>query len=807
MAPSVAQTARIFEDSDAADTHSAPKKSFSSPRKTNTGPSPLGERHINSPPQTHKVPLKDGPRSRPPMHKKTSSATSFKGFFGREKNDEAKSKDESSKENKPKKSKSSTNLASLLKKRSKKDLKSEDKQEELKTPPSPSKVSTPIWAQFATQPLEAQDGSKHFPAAMSPRFNAGTPPLTPQSYSDHHPAGCGQIPSYFDIDPELRMPQRPYLEKRGSRSSIFTEELNDDANSTRPTSMDLGSERPECARQQSSESSCSSKRATTDGRPESPVKNRSKMFDALAAFNMKSRRGRERPEEPTLKDSIDAHEVDSALENVLGRYDIPQNLRDNLRNLKPEVKAGLVKGDRIGSGSSAGEERLSSRSNNENERSSSKDKENEGRRSRSRSRPRSRVFSISKKSKDLAAAKSDDSTRSRSKSRPKSADINSRPLSAISNLSTTSLTSASANDGTSTPGDFIHYLREVHKPELVEVGKIHKLRILLRNESVQWTDVFVKKGGMDEIGQLLHRIMKIEWREEHEDNLLHETLLCMKALATTNLAMQRLESIEQVLFPALLKMLFDPERKGPAEFSTRAIVISLLFAYVSATLNSPAAQHEQRTRAVLKLMKDEDPEAEKQPYEFMSQMHVSRPYRTWCKEVTNVTKEVFWIFLHHMNVVPVEKPEPSAEPFSRQYFPKARAPHPAAPYVGGVEWEATQYLATHLDLLNGLIVSLPTRQERNQLREELKQSGFEKIMGISLRTCKEKFYGGVHDGLRCWVAAATADGWPREDVRAGLPREVSSPRKSPTKKKPDDVPQLKLNVGLEANKKADDGWL
>jgi len=342
---------------------------------------------------------------------------------------------------------------------------------------------------------------------------------------------------------------------------------------------------------------------------------------------------------------------------------------------------------------------------------------------------------------------------------------------------------------------------------LVEVGKIHKLRILLRNESVQWTDAFVKKGGMDEIAQLLHRIMKLEWREEHEDNLLHETLLCMKALTTTNLAMQRLESMEQQLFPAILKMLFDPERRGPAEFSTRALVISLVFAYLKSTLHEEASTHEKRCRAGLALIRDETPETDKAPLDFVSQMHTSRPYRTWCKEVTNVTKEVFWIFLHHMNVVPVCHAETDEAVFGKKYFPSARAPHPAAPYVGGVEWEATQYLATHLDLLNGVIVSLPTREERNQLREELKQSGFEKIMGISLRTCKEKFYGGVHDGLKAWVAAAKADGWPAEDVRAGPPRD-SSPRKSPVKKKQDEAPQLKLDVGMGGPKTAvDDGWL
>ncbi|KAK5958386.1 hypothetical protein OHC33_000228 [Knufia fluminis] len=806
MPPSVAQTARIFEDPEPLTT-SPKKKGWSNPMKSQTTPSPLGERHINSPPPPKKVPLKDEPQSRPPMHKKTGSATSFKGFLlGRERSNDENSKpgEENAKEKKSKKTKSSTNLASLLKKRSKKDLKADNKSDEVKTPPSPSKVTSPIWAQFATQPLEGQDGTKQYPIAHMKTLQHDTPPLTPQTYSDQHSAGQGQIQSYFDIDPELRMPQRPYLEKRGSRSSIFTEELHTEPASPRADSLDLCQPRPNCSRQHSTESSASTKNIGSP-KAESPVKSKSRIFDALAAFNMKPRKERDVTDELPNSDSVDTQEVDSAFENVLGRYDIPQNLRDHMRNLKPEVKAGLVKGERIGSGSSNGESQQSSRSR-EVERPSSKDKENDGRRSRSRSRPRSRVFSMSRKSKDAASTKGEESTRSRSKSRPKSADMSARPLSAISNMSTTSLASMAANDGTSTPGDFIHYLCEVQKPELVEVGKIHKLRILLRNESVQWTDTFVKKGGMDEIAQLLHRIMKIEWREEHEDNLLHETLLCMKALTTTNLAMQRLESMEKDLLPALLKMLFDPERKGPAEFSTRALVISLVFAYLRSTLHQDLSIHEKRCRAVLDLMKDETPETDKKPLDFVSQMHTSRPYRTWCKEVTNVTREVFWIFLHHMNVVPVCHPETDEAVFGRKYFPSARAPHPAAPYVGGVEWEATQYLATQLDLLNGVIVSLPTRQERNQLREELKQSGFEKIMGISLRTCKEKFYGGVHDGLKTWVAAAKADGWPAEDVRAGPPRE-HSPRKSPVKKKQDEPPQLKLDVGAGANKKADDGWL
>lgn len=837
MPSSVAQTARIFED---PEPQTSPKKkghkrvpsvgdvlrgrrrendNTSRPNSTQSNhvhPSPLGERHINSPPQPRKIPLKDESDARPTLHKKTGSATSFKGFLlGREKSNdtENKPKDDDVKPEKTKKSKSSTNLAGLLKKRSKKDLKQEEPSEEVKTPCSPSKVTSPIWAQFATQPLEGQDGCKQYPDAFSKSSGNNTPTLNPQNYSDQHSSGPGPVQSYFDIDSELRMPQRPYLEKRSSRSSIFTEDLEEAPRSPRPMSMEITEARPDCVRQPSTLSNTSMPESAapepaSPGKQETRSKSRSRVMDAIASFNMKSKKG-EQVDDASSNGAIDVLEVDSALENVMGRYDIPQNLRDHMRNLKPEVKAGLVKGDRIGSGSSHDEAQLSSRST-EMERLSSKEKENDGRRSRSRSRPRSRVFSISKKSKD-GAMKMDESIRSRSKSRPKSADMSaSRPLSAMSNISTTSLASVPTNDSTSTPGDFIHYLREVQKPELVEVGKIHKLRILLRNESVQWTDIFVKKGGMDEIAQLLHRIMKIEWREEHEDNLLHETLLCMKALTTTSLAMQRLETMERDLFPALLKMLFDPERRGPAEFSTRAVVISLLFAYLSATLHENAAVHEKRTRAVIDLMRDAT-DADKQPLDFVSQMHTSRPYRTWCKEVTNVTKEVFWIFLHHMNVIPVIQPQSDSEVFARAYFPVARAPHPAAPYVGGVEWEATQYLAAHLDLLNGLIVSLPTQDERNLMREEMKQSGFEKVMGINLRTCKEKFYGGVHEGLRTWVAAAKADEWPSaEDVRAGPPRETRS--KSPAKKKTDEAPQLNLNLNLRSDvpvvsTKPDDGWL
>ena len=62
------------------------------------------------------------------------------------------------------------------------------------------------------------------------------------------------------------------------------------------------------------------------------------------------------------------------------------------------------------------------------------------------------------------------------------------------------------------PEEFVAYLRKVQKPESVEVGRLHKLRLVLRNERVAWVDSFITMGGMNEIISLLDRIMKVEWR-------------------------------------------------------------------------------------------------------------------------------------------------------------------------------------------------------------------------------------------------------------------------------------------------------
>lgn len=370
--------------------------------------------------------------------------------------------------------------------------------------------------------------------------------------------------------------------------------------------------------------------------------------------------------------------------------------------------------------------------------------------------------------------------------------------------------SVSNSSKTVKSAEFINYLKKTVKPQDVEVGKLHKLRLLLRNETVEWVNTFIQDGGMLELVGLLHRIMEIEWREDHEDTLLHELLRCLKGLCTTDSALKQLASIAPTLYPALLGMLFDEEHKGPSEFTTRELIIQIVFAHIDM---APESELATRAEELLAYLRDPVKEKESSTIPFILQMHTSRPYQVWCKEMTNVTKEVFWIFIHHLNVVPVP-PAPSAETQAKSYatrhFPGPRAIVPAAPYVGGVEWDATNYLATHIDLLNGVMASLPTREARNELRENLRISGFEKLMG-HLRACNPKYYGAVHDSIKVWVGAALEDDWDVKPVRMGSGDKnngSTSPVKMSPKKKAEPAPQIdvpKLDLGLAFDREIDIG--
>ncbi|KAL8418199.1 hypothetical protein RB594_001706 [Gaeumannomyces avenae] len=575
---------------------------------------------------------------------------------------------------------------------------------------------------------------------------------------------------------------------------------------------------------------------------------RGKVMNAFSGLASRTTRG---PASGALspEPTMDPKDIDTHLEAMLDRRNIPENQRYKMRNLNATIKMEFVRQDWAETQAKA-EQQGQQQQRQSSERDtdaiqkpgagSTKDKSSKTKSGRGMS------FTLSKgnKASSSPTKKKTEGTLGRH-FRSKSSE------SVVSDTRPSSGGSGSMGGGffsktksQPTPADFVSYMRKVQKPEQVEVGKLHKLRLILRNETVAWIEDFIRQGGMAEVVGLLNRIMEVEWREEHEDALLHENLLCLKALCTTALAMQYLHTIQGTLFPALLGMIFDPEKKGPSEFTTRNIVTSILFSYIE---SAPWQERVSRAATVLSYLRDQEGKEEERPVSFVLDMRKERPYRTWCKEAVSVTKEVFWIFLHQLNVVslPADKSTKGGQPldgivssmsvaasapastkpsmisdmpppsttqdpqvaYMMRHFPQERPPVPAAPYVGGVEWDATNYLASHLELMNAILACTPGRMCRNELREQLKVSGWERCLGGSLRLCKEKFYGAVHDGLRTWVAAAHDDGWGVRDVRYGPPppEQPRSPPKSrgltpdARKKLEEPAPKLdmpKLDLGL-----------
>ncbi|KAI1387451.1 armadillo-type protein [Hypoxylon trugodes] len=556
-------------------------------------------------------------------------------------------------------------------------------------------------------------------------------------------------------------------EKNGYKNSLLTNTANGGSSGR------MTKERPKSYHAPSTQLTDSKSKSGSSKASPSKIQRGLKVFTGGSGSQNRPRSAE--PAEPVL----DGKDIDKHLEAMLDRRNIPEHQRYKMRNLADTIKMEFIRQDWAES-RGLGITRPESHDSDSSINAAQVIEHGK----QKKSRGRSFTLSRGKKSESTSPtkkSKGEGSIGRHFRSRSTDSVASERPSSAGSNSGGGIFSKVKLQQG---PVDFVNYLRKVQKPELVEVGKLHKLRLLLRNETVAWTEEFIRQGGMEEIVGLLHRIMEVEWREEHEDALLHENLLCLKALCTTALALQYLHSIQATLFPALLGMLFDPEKKGPNEFTTRGIITSVLFTYIQ---SASLADRPVRAKTVLGHLRDPEPKEDARPVGFVLEMRRERPYRVWCKEAVSVTKEVFWIFLHHLNVVYLPREKESKEgagpsgidslAYMQAHFPQERPPVPAAPYVGGVEWDATNYLASHLDLLNAIIACTPTAEERNALRGLFHISGWERCMGGSLRLCKEKFYPGVHDGLRTWVAAAAEDGWDVRDVRYGPPAEPKSPTK------------------------------
>jgi hypothetical protein len=162
------------------------------------------------------------------------------------------------------------------------------------------------------------------------------------------------------------------------------------------------------------------------------------------------------------------------------------------------------------------------------------------------------------------------------------------------------------------------------------------------------------------------------------------------------------------------------------------------------------------------------PTPDAKPHTFLLASYTPRPYKKWHTEINSICRDTFWIFLHPTNSIPISPPHDLPFPLSA----KVTASVPSG-FKGGVEWCATEYLTAHLGVLNAVLGGLRSG-ERETVRRELRDCGFEYVMGGKLRKASREYYPGLHGELQRWCWEGYRDGWKVFDVARGFDGEGNS---------------------------------
>ena len=307
---------------------------------------------------------------------------------------------------------------------------------------------------------------------------------------------------------------------------------------------------------------------------------------------------------------------------------------------------------------------------------------------------------------------------------------------------------------------FSQYLQET---ATLDIDRIHQLRILLRSESVEWVREFMEGGGVKALVRHAERWVGEGGGSMNSDRVLHELLLCVKAI--TGIAR---ECVSSVLLCGMGE--FIKAGNAPVDFAMKQTMVEIL----------DAVRYAGMLRDVLA-----NEEKQLQPRSILPGAHVARPYVLWCSEIRAVCDSVFWVFQYNANVIGEENADQQHnEPVTMTAVARAINQVPAG-FRGGVEWEAMEYVAAHLRLINNLISS--STDDRNASRCAFRASGFEDVIRDSLRKSNARYYCGVWEEMERWVREAREDAYDVATVvRASdhpLPAPSSSPRKKSKKQK------------------------
>ncbi|GJE96199.1 hypothetical protein PsYK624_123930 [Phanerochaete sordida] len=331
----------------------------------------------------------------------------------------------------------------------------------------------------------------------------------------------------------------------------------------------------------------------------------------------------------------------------------------------------------------------------------------------------------------------------------------------------------------------------------LDVEVVKKLRLMLRNEPASWTEDFVWKGGYSALLLRLQEVVTVEWREEqHDDQILHELLRCVKALATSAVGCVALRSCCPTPFQSLVSLLYSDKR--PGEVGSRQLIVELLLLLFElyppsslpggaspalsggprshgrslsvpwevapgpsslVTLPAPHATTFSLVRSLLLTPApppSDDPRVPVSPHAFIEELHVPRIYKTYLQELNDVCRDYFWVFCHPNNTIW------SLEETDEDKVEKPRAP---GGMTGGVEFEAMSYMTMHFKFINAIAtsaeqVNVPRDHELSayRLHTDLFLSGLDRILLVA-RKASTAYYPTLHLEIARYVAAAARAGY------------------------------------------------
>jgi hypothetical protein len=479
--------------------HQSPPPMASSPTKSKEGKRP-------------NTGTQEAPKS---LHKKTLSSISLKSLAG--KDGEKATKNKESKSSKPKKTKSSTNLASLLSRpKSAKNLRKQAEEEEARSqknkenhsPREPLSATAtqppPIYAQFSSEYFAKQPLGGKF---LEDEIDLYTPPnYSRQTQRDFY-QGPGSEPSLTRRDEGAQRPKSTFLPSSFSIQDISRRVSSGSQHSAEAMRRVSGGKRPSLDRT-STDKSAKSGKSEKSSKPEKSGPNRGqRVLAAVSAFGSRAPNSPDSEADQVLNDK----DVDREFEAMLDRRNIPEQQRGKMRSLALSMKKDFVRQDWA---EIAAAKNGRPRTNNSDSSADAIDGAEEVPVVKSK-RPRSRTFTLSRGSNKEPPSPTKKnkpegtlSKHARTKSSESLAGSAKSLTASGASVAQTIIAKAKGQH----PDDFVSYLRKFTKPESVEVGRLHKLRLLLRNETVAWTDDFIRQGGMTEIVGLLHRTMEVEWR-------------------------------------------------------------------------------------------------------------------------------------------------------------------------------------------------------------------------------------------------------------------------------------------------------